>query len=87
MVKVEVAALPLPLKGVPGPRSVEPSKNSTEPVGVPPNDVVLVTVAVNFTDWPKMGVVFGPVTVVIVAATTACVTRPELGRKDPDVGT
>ena len=83
---VDVAVLPLPFNGVPGPRSVVPSKNSTVPIGVPPPVVVSVIVAVNVTDWPKMGVEAGPVSVVVVPAETTCVTCPELGASAPDVG-
>src|SRR5262245_8785844 len=53
VLKVEEAVSPLPIKSEPGPRRIEPSKNSTEPVGVPPKDVVSVTVAVNVAESPK----------------------------------
>ena len=46
---VEKVATPVPFR-TPGPSDAVPSKNVTEPVGVPP--AVLVTVAVNVTDWP-----------------------------------
>jgi hypothetical protein len=46
---VEVVKVATPPVSVPVPRVVVPSRNVTEPVGVPPAPV---TVAVNVTDWP-----------------------------------
>ena len=53
-VSVDVVKLawPDPLR-VLVPRDVAPSKNSTEPAGVPVPGAVAVTVAVNVTDWPN----------------------------------
>src|SRR5689334_6134710 len=64
VVNVEVAELPLALKGVPGPRSVVASKNSTAPVGAAPEVAASATVAVKVTDWPYVGFELGPVRVV-----------------------
>src|SRR5207245_2538226 len=53
-----------------------PSLNVTVPVGVPP---VLVTVAVNVTDWPTFeGFVLEATAVVVVARLTVCATAPLL---------
>src|SRR5689334_18642554 len=48
--RTDVARPPLPRSGLPGPRSVAPSKNSTAPVGVP--DTALITVAVRVMACP-----------------------------------
>src|SRR2546421_112272 len=45
-----VAAPPL---SVLDPRLVEPSRNVTVPVGVPPPGLAAETVTVNVTDWPN----------------------------------
>ncbi len=49
------------------PRTVVPSKNVTEPVGVP---AVAVTVAVNVTDCPRFDGLRDDVSVVVVLALT-----------------
>jgi hypothetical protein len=55
-------------RGVPGPRSMLPSKNSTWPVGVAPLPLVLVTVAVKVTDCPTVdGLALDPTVVVVEA--------------------
>ena len=48
IVSVDVAEAPSPANGVP-PRSVEPSKNSTTPVGTPVPPSVSATLAVKET--------------------------------------
>ena len=50
----------------PGPRSVNPSKNSTLPVGTPPLPLVLVTVAVNVTESPYVELAGSVLTAVVV---------------------
>ncbi len=63
------------------PRSVAPSKNSTEPPGVP-TPVRTDTVAVNVTDVPKSdGLELLATTVEVVPLLTVWITEPELGRK------
>jgi hypothetical protein len=50
MVSEDVVKVAPPALSGPDPSEVAPSENVTVPVGVPP--AVLVTVAVNVTDWP-----------------------------------
>src|SRR5262249_1117117 len=83
VVNVDVAELPLAFKGVPAPRSVVPSKNSTAPVGAAPEVATSATVAVIVTAWPYVGFELGPVKVVFVALETCCVAWPELGARAP----
>ena len=45
--------LALPLESVPVPSKVAPSKNDTDPVGVPLPGDTGATVAENVTDWPN----------------------------------
>ena len=49
---MNVAVFPLLLTKVALPMSFESSKNSTEPVGAPLVEAVLVTVAVKVAVWP-----------------------------------
>ncbi len=74
MVIVEVALCPADgARAVPGPRSVVPSKNSTAPVGTPPEPV---TVAVKVTLWPKTDGVSLDATSVAVWNRAASVRMP-----------
>jgi hypothetical protein len=70
-----------PAEMVPVPIAARPSKNVTVPVGVPV--VVLLTVAVNVTDWPKFEGLPELATVVVEASPlTVCDTAAEvLGSK------
>ena len=81
IVRVDVAAFPLPPRRLPGPRSVAPSKNSTLPVGFPPLPVVFVTVAVNVTDWPRADGLAPETTATLVTASTVWLTEPLPPRK------
>ena len=51
---VEIVKLATPAASVPVPSVVEPSRNTTLPVGVPAPGVVAPIVAVNVTAWPKV---------------------------------
>src|ERR1700674_4603410 len=71
MVSEDVAKVATPALSGPEPSEVAPSENVTVPVGVPP--AVLVTVAVNVTDWPPTeGLSDDTSTVVVGAALTVC---------------
>jgi hypothetical protein len=48
----EMAKVAVPALRVPEPIGVPPSRNSTEPVGVPAPGATALTVAVKVTDWP-----------------------------------
>ena len=64
------------------PMDVPPSKNSTEPVGVPAPGASTATVAVNVTSCPNTDGVGVPDTVVVVDAfSTTCVVDPVLVAK------
>src|SRR5438477_8702687 len=85
VVKVVVAALPLPLS-VPCPMLIEGllpriSRKVTVPVGVLP--VLPVTVAVNVTGAPNTDDGLEDVTVVVVVGVlvTVCITVPALAKK------
>ena len=81
--KVEVALRPLPLRALPDPRLVVPSKNSTKPVGVTPPLRVLVTVAVKVTAWLAADGLAELVTVVLKVITsrgTRRCCRPDRSR-------
>ena len=66
----------MPLLSVPVPSVLEPFLKVTVPVGVPPLDV---TVAVNFTDAPKVEGFREEATVVeLVACLTVCVSTAEV---------
>ena len=71
------------VRAVPKPRTVEPSKNSTVPVGGPPLPLVFVTVAVSVTDCPKVEGLLLEITPVAVPASTVCVVEPLLPTKSP----
>ena len=74
--KVDVVNVALPLLSVPVPSVVDPSLKVTVPVGVPPLDV---TVAVNFTEAPKVDGFSEDVTEVeLAAALTVCVSTAEV---------
>ena len=83
IVKVDVDAAPTPLRALPGPRSVAPSKNSTDPVGVPPLPLVFVTVAVKVIAWPGRDGLLSEATPTLTAASTACVVMPLESVKSP----
>jgi hypothetical protein len=68
-----------PALSVPVPIDVVPSLNVTVPVGVPLPGAVVLTVAVNVTDWPNTDGFVDDATVVLVAAAfTVCVRLEEL---------
>jgi hypothetical protein len=76
-VVVVKVATPLPFSvTAPVPNAVVPLKNVTVPVGVPP--AVLVTVAVNVTDWPTTSGLREEATAVALGLpVTTCVTAVE----------
>ena len=51
--RAEVVNVATPPLSVPEPIGLPPSRNVTDPVGVPVPGATAVTVAVNVTDWPK----------------------------------
>jgi hypothetical protein len=65
--KEEVVNVAAPPDSVPVPMLTPPSKNVTVPVGVPKPGVVL-TVAVNVTDWPNTEVLVDATMVAVVLA-------------------
>ena len=65
---------------VPEPSDVDPSKNSTVPVGVPEPPPLTLTVAVKVTDWPNTDGLAEEVTVVVLLAlATVCDRRGGAG--------
>ena len=72
-VSVDVAKLAWPDPfSVLVPRDVAPSKNSTEPAGVPVPGATTLTVAVNVTDCPNFDGFADEVTDVVVSAFCTC---------------
>ena len=65
---VEIETPPVALVSAAEPIEVAPSKNSTEPVGVPAPGAVALTVAVNVTDCPCTEGFISETTAVVVAA-------------------
>ena len=61
---------------MPVPSEVPLSENVTGPVGVPPE--VLVTVAVNVTDWPLTDGLSDDASAVALGLTMICVVAPDV---------
>ena len=80
-----VANVAMPPLNVPVPIGLPPSRNVTDPVGVPVPGATAVTVAVNVTDWPKTEGFSDEVTAVaVLALLTTCgfpVSEPVLPLK------
>ena len=79
---VEVVKVAFPALSVPVPRAAAPSLKVTVPLGVP---IDPATVAVNFTDWPKLEGLSDDTTVVVLAIffTTCDSTLEVLPEKIP----
>jgi hypothetical protein len=76
VVSEDVLYVATPPLSVPVPSVTAPSRNVTEPVGVPPAPV---TVAVKVTDWPPMRGLSEEVTAVVLdLVLTTCVTTDEV---------
>ena len=74
----EVVSVALPALKVVVPRVAAPSRNVTEPVGVPAPGETALTVAVNVTDWPDTDGFTELVSVVeLDALLTVCVTAKD----------